>query len=85
MPTSRVGMEFIPLPTVRFTGSEFLYRDDSYPFMYGALAVEGVPRGHIDYLPLEVFFNKFLFFIYFFLKRLPKLILDNGIELMLHH
>ncbi|KAL7071557.1 hypothetical protein ACQ4LE_009504 [Meloidogyne hapla] len=54
LPTSRSGMDYIPLPSVRFTGSEFLYRDDSYPYMFGALALEGVPRGHMDYLPLEV-------------------------------
>ncbi|KAF7637221.1 hypothetical protein Mgra_00003397 [Meloidogyne graminicola] len=54
LPSSRVGFEFIPQQAVRFTGSEFLYRDDSYPFIYGALAVEGVHRGHIDYLPLEI-------------------------------
>uniref|UniRef100_A0A915NFR3 Uncharacterized protein n=1 Tax=Meloidogyne javanica TaxID=6303 RepID=A0A915NFR3_MELJA len=54
LPTSRSGLDYIPAPRVRFTGSEFLYRDDSYPYMFGALAVEGVSRGHMDYLPLEV-------------------------------
>ena len=39
---------------VRFTGSEFLYRDDSYPHVYGAVAVEGVPRSHIDALALQI-------------------------------
>lgn len=39
---------------VRFTGSEFLYRDDGYPNCYGAVAVEGVPRSHIDALALQV-------------------------------
>lgn len=39
---------------VRFTGSEFLYRDDSYPHCYGAIAVEGVPRSHIDAIALQV-------------------------------
>ncbi|CAK5088160.1 unnamed protein product [Meloidogyne enterolobii] len=54
LPTSRSGLDYIPAPRIRFTGSEFLYRDDSYPYMFGALAVEGVSRGHMDYLPLEV-------------------------------
>lgn len=38
---------------VRFTGSEFLYRDDNYPACFGALAVEGVPRSDIDALALQ--------------------------------
>ncbi|KAH7695265.1 bc1 complex core subunit 1, partial [Aphelenchoides avenae] len=38
---------------VRFTGSEFIYRDDNIPYLYGALAVEGVPRGHHDELALK--------------------------------
>lgn len=47
----------IPIKSgVRFTGSEFLYRDDTYPLMYGAIAVEGVPVGDIDEIPLLVFF-----------------------------
>lgn len=53
-PTSREGYQYIPHSGVRFTGSEFLYRDDNFPCMYGAIAVEGVPRGHLDYLSLEV-------------------------------
>ncbi|VDK73215.1 unnamed protein product [Litomosoides sigmodontis] len=39
---------------IRFTGSEFLYRNDDIPFMYGALAVEGVGFSHPDALPLKV-------------------------------
>jgi processing peptidase subunit beta len=38
----------------RFTGSEMMYRDDSYPYMFGAIAVESVPRNHKDYLPMLV-------------------------------
>ncbi|KHN87756.1 Cytochrome b-c1 complex subunit 1, mitochondrial [Toxocara canis] len=38
----------------RFTGSEFRYRDDNVPFMYGAIAVEGISRVHHDFLPLQV-------------------------------
>uniref|UniRef100_A0A915E2D4 Uncharacterized protein n=1 Tax=Ditylenchus dipsaci TaxID=166011 RepID=A0A915E2D4_9BILA len=38
----------------RFTGSEFAYRDDSYPHLFAALAVEGVPRNHPDYLALQI-------------------------------
>jgi len=40
--------------SVRFTGSEFLYRDDNIPYAYGAVAVEGVPRGHLDELALKI-------------------------------
>lgn len=39
---------------VRFTGSEFRYRDDTMPFLYGAVAVEGVPASHPDALPLQI-------------------------------
>ncbi|CAG9530595.1 unnamed protein product [Cercopithifilaria johnstoni] len=39
---------------IRFTGSEFLYRNDDIPFMYGALAVEGVGFSHPDAIPLKV-------------------------------
>ncbi|EJD75999.1 bc1 complex core subunit 1, variant [Loa loa] len=39
---------------VRFTGSEFLYRNDDMPFMYGALAVEGVGFSHPDAIALKV-------------------------------
>uniref|UniRef100_A0AC35TY18 Mitochondrial processing peptidase beta subunit n=1 Tax=Rhabditophanes sp. KR3021 TaxID=114890 RepID=A0AC35TY18_9BILA len=45
------------IPTIagtRFTGSEFIYRDDAYPYMYGAFAVEGVGAGHKDALPLAI-------------------------------
>uniref|UniRef100_A0A1I7ZDC1 Mitochondrial-processing peptidase subunit beta n=1 Tax=Steinernema glaseri TaxID=37863 RepID=A0A1I7ZDC1_9BILA len=45
------------VPTVggiRFTGSEYRYRNDNIPHMYGALAVEGVGLGHPDSLPLQV-------------------------------
>uniref|UniRef100_A0A9J2PXA9 Peptidase M16 N-terminal domain-containing protein n=1 Tax=Ascaris lumbricoides TaxID=6252 RepID=A0A9J2PXA9_ASCLU len=43
-----------PAKGTRFTGSEFRYRDDNIPFMYGAIAVEGIGRNHHDYLPLQV-------------------------------
>jgi predicted Zn-dependent peptidase len=39
---------------VRFTGSEFRYRDDTYPFVYGAFAVEGVANSNPDALPLQL-------------------------------
>jgi len=39
---------------VRFTGSELMYRDDYYPYLFAALAVEGVSRSHSDYLPLQI-------------------------------
>lgn len=39
---------------VRFTGSEFIYRDDSMPYMWGIVAVEGVGNGHKDALALKV-------------------------------
>uniref|UniRef100_A0A7E4UQZ6 Mitochondrial processing peptidase beta subunit n=1 Tax=Panagrellus redivivus TaxID=6233 RepID=A0A7E4UQZ6_PANRE len=39
---------------VRFTGSEFRYRDDTLPFFYGAVAVEGVTQSHPDALALQV-------------------------------
>ncbi|KAL4002579.1 Insulinase (Peptidase M16) family protein [Acanthocheilonema viteae] len=39
---------------IRFTGSEFLYRNDNIPFMYGALAVEGVGFTHPDAIPLKI-------------------------------
>ena len=39
---------------VRFTGSEFRYRDDNVPLMYGAIAVEGVPASSPDALPLQI-------------------------------
>lgn len=45
----------IPLPGgVRFTGSEFRYRNDNIPLMYGAFGVEGVRRGHPDEYALKV-------------------------------
>jgi len=45
----------IPPPRgVRFTGSEFVYRDDSMPYLYGAIAVEGVGAGHPDALALKL-------------------------------
>ncbi|KAI1710600.1 insulinase (Peptidase family m16) domain-containing protein [Ditylenchus destructor] len=40
--------------TARFTGSDFQFRNDLIPLMYVAIAVEGVPRGHPDALPLLV-------------------------------
>uniref|UniRef100_A0A7E4UV16 Cytochrome b-c1 complex subunit 2, mitochondrial n=1 Tax=Panagrellus redivivus TaxID=6233 RepID=A0A7E4UV16_PANRE len=39
---------------VRFTGSEFIYRDDSVPYIHGAIAVEGVSQNNPDALPLLV-------------------------------
>ncbi|VDN02215.1 unnamed protein product [Thelazia callipaeda] len=39
---------------IRFTGSEFLYRNDNMPFMYGALAVEGVGFNHPAAIPLKI-------------------------------
>ncbi|KAK0416829.1 hypothetical protein QR680_012707 [Steinernema hermaphroditum] len=39
---------------IRFTGSEYRYRDDNIPHMYGAVAVEGVGLGHPDSLALQV-------------------------------
>lgn len=42
---------------VRFTGSEFLYRDDNYPYMFGAIAVENVPRDDFDCLAMKVNIN----------------------------
>lgn len=48
----------IPSPRgVRFTGSEFVYRDDSMPLLWGAVAVEGVDQGHPDALALKVIFS----------------------------
>lgn len=45
----------IPLPRgTRFTGSEFVYRDDSMPYLWGAVAVEGVGAAHPDALALKV-------------------------------
>jgi len=40
--------------SVRFTGSEFHFRNDYIPYMYGAVAVEGVSCDHIDYWALQV-------------------------------
>jgi len=39
---------------VRFTGSEFVYRDDTMPYMWAAVAVEGVSAGHPDALALKL-------------------------------
>jgi len=44
-------------PTIegcRFTGSEIRYRDDNMPFVYGAIAVEGVGWDHPDNIPLMI-------------------------------
>lgn len=38
---------------IRFTGSEFRFRNDNVPHMYGAIAVEGVGYGHRDALALR--------------------------------
>uniref|UniRef100_A0A0K0FZT6 Cytochrome b-c1 complex subunit 1, mitochondrial (inferred by orthology to a C. elegans protein) n=1 Tax=Strongyloides venezuelensis TaxID=75913 RepID=A0A0K0FZT6_STRVS len=43
-----------PLAGVRFTGSEYLYRNDNYPYMYGAYAVESVGAASKDVLPLTL-------------------------------
>jgi predicted Zn-dependent peptidase len=59
-PTSTEGYSYISNIGVRFTGSEFLYRDDNYPYIYGAIAVEGVHRGHSDYLAMEVSICKYI-------------------------
>lgn len=53
-PANQLDHEYIQPKTVRFSGGEFNYRDDNYPYMYGAFAVEGVPRGHLDYLAMLV-------------------------------
>ncbi|PAV83986.1 hypothetical protein WR25_21861 [Diploscapter pachys] len=39
---------------IRFTGSEFLYRNDYIPNMHACIAVEGVGYGHHDALALQV-------------------------------
>ncbi|KAK5980762.1 Cytochrome b-c1 complex subunit 1 mitochondrial [Trichostrongylus colubriformis] len=39
---------------IRFTGSEYRYRNDYIPHMYSAVAVEGVGYGHEDALPLQM-------------------------------
>ncbi|CAD5209178.1 unnamed protein product [Bursaphelenchus okinawaensis] len=45
----------VPAPMgTRFTGSEFQYRDDDYPNLYAAIAVEGVANGHPDALALQL-------------------------------
>ncbi|CEF66929.1 Cytochrome b-c1 complex subunit 1, mitochondrial [Strongyloides ratti] len=38
----------------RFTGSEYRYRNDYIPYMYGAYAVEGVGASSKDALPLKI-------------------------------
>uniref|UniRef100_A0A0K0DW66 Mitochondrial processing peptidase beta subunit n=1 Tax=Strongyloides stercoralis TaxID=6248 RepID=A0A0K0DW66_STRER len=38
----------------RFTGSEYRYRNDYYPYVYGAYAVEGVSASSEDALPLKI-------------------------------
>lgn len=53
LPTGRSG-NVHDSKGIRFTGSEFLYRNDDMPFMYGALAVEGVGFSHPDSIPLKV-------------------------------
>ncbi|CAJ0574531.1 unnamed protein product, partial [Mesorhabditis spiculigera] len=42
---------------IRFTGSEFRFRNDLIPAMYAAIAVEGVGYGHVDALPLAIAAN----------------------------
>ncbi|CAJ0930898.1 unnamed protein product, partial [Mesorhabditis belari] len=42
---------------IRFTGSEFRFRNDKFPAMFAAIAVEGVGYGHADALPLAVVAN----------------------------
>lgn len=61
---------------VRFTGSEFLYRDDSYPLMFGAIAVEGVRRADLDYIPLMVG----RCFSYFLMSHIQKIVLKETIK-----
>ncbi|XGW18260.1 hypothetical protein V3C99_002689 [Haemonchus contortus] len=39
---------------IRFTGSEYRYRNDYIPHMYSAIAVEGVGYGHKDALALQM-------------------------------
>ncbi|KJH48670.1 peptidase, M16 family [Dictyocaulus viviparus] len=39
---------------IRFTGSEYRYRNDYIPHMYSAVAVEGVGYGHKDALALQI-------------------------------
>uniref|UniRef100_A0A158PCC9 Cytochrome b-c1 complex subunit 1, mitochondrial n=1 Tax=Angiostrongylus cantonensis TaxID=6313 RepID=A0A158PCC9_ANGCA len=39
---------------IRFTGSEYRYRNDYIPHMYAAVAVEGVGYGHKDALALQM-------------------------------
>uniref|UniRef100_A0A0N4YY20 Cytochrome b-c1 complex subunit 1, mitochondrial (inferred by orthology to a C. elegans protein) n=1 Tax=Nippostrongylus brasiliensis TaxID=27835 RepID=A0A0N4YY20_NIPBR len=39
---------------IRFTGSEYRYRNDYIPHMYSAVAVEGVGYGHKDALALQM-------------------------------
>lgn len=46
--------EIPTVTTCRFTGSDLRYRDDSMPFVYAALAVEGVGWQHPDNIPLMV-------------------------------
>uniref|UniRef100_A0A914WGA2 Mitochondrial-processing peptidase subunit beta n=1 Tax=Plectus sambesii TaxID=2011161 RepID=A0A914WGA2_9BILA len=38
----------------RFTGSEIRFRNDNMPFVYGAIAVEGVGWDHPDNIPLMI-------------------------------
>ncbi|KAL3079570.1 hypothetical protein niasHT_037132 [Heterodera trifolii] len=51
---NNIGHEQIRPKGYRFTAGEFLYRDDNYPLMHGAIAVEGVGRNHLDYIAMQV-------------------------------
>ena len=42
------------LASCRFTGSEIKFRDDSMPYVYAAIAVEGVGWDHPDSLTLQL-------------------------------
>uniref|UniRef100_A0A183BP07 Cytochrome b-c1 complex subunit 2, mitochondrial n=1 Tax=Globodera pallida TaxID=36090 RepID=A0A183BP07_GLOPA len=53
-PMNHTGHENIHTRGYRFSGGEFHYRDDYYPAMYGAVAVEGIGRGHLDYVAMLV-------------------------------
>ncbi|KRY43383.1 Mitochondrial-processing peptidase subunit beta [Trichinella spiralis] len=49
-----ISGNYPPVGNCRFTGSEMFFREDSMPFCYAALAVEGVGWDHPDNIPLMV-------------------------------
>ncbi|KFD72731.1 hypothetical protein M514_01857 [Trichuris suis] len=53
LPTTVPG-QFPSLGGCRFTGSEMIYREDSMPFCYAALAVEAVGWDNPDNIPLMI-------------------------------